>query len=169
MEHNYQQRYKNVLIRQLKSEDLEYLREWRNDPRNTQFLRKIPYITMEMQKKWFQFYLKDNSEMTFAIDETEFINGIVGSMSLYNFSEDTAEFGKILVGHPIAHGKSIGINALEAVKLIARIELDLKRLYLHVYKDNLPAVNIYKKTGFKIINEHIAANGLDEYTMSIIL
>lgn len=169
MKHNYQQKYKNVFIRQLVEEDMEYLRVWRNDPNNARFLRKIPYITSDMQQNWFQAYLADNDEMTFAIEETNVIKGIVGSMALYNFANDEAEFGKILIGDPNAHGKSVGVNALEAIKMIAKDKLNLSKLYLHVYSENEAAVKVYKKAGFKIESKHVAENGLDEYTMEVLL
>ena len=167
MEHNYQQKYKNVFIRQLKEDDLEFLRSWRNDSNNTKFLRKIPYITSDMQRNWFQTYLADKEEMTFAIEETDLINRIVGSMALYNFSNDEAEFGKILIGESNAHGKSVGVNALKAIKIVAKEYLHLKRLNLHVYTENQAAIKVYQNAGFEIVDKHIADNGLNEYTMTV--
>lgn len=167
MKHSYQKKYKNVFIRELMEMDIEQIRLWRNDSSNTRFLRKIPYITSQMQKEWFSSYLLNEKEMIFAIEEVENINGIVGSMALYNFTSTEAEFGKILIGNPIAHGKSVGRNAIEALKYVANDQLKLKRLYLHVYKDNIPAIVVYQKTGFVICDEHVGENGLLEYTMSV--
>ncbi len=169
MKHEYKNSYKNVFIRQLNENDLGFLREWRNNLNNSMFLRKIPYITSEMQQKWFQLYLTDQDELIFAIVETEQINHIVGSMALYNFTEDEAEFGKILIGESKAHGMNIGVNALIALEDIAKRELALKKLYLHVYSDNISAIKVYKKAGFEFNNEHEVDNGKLEYTMSILL
>lgn len=167
MKHKYQQQYKNVLIRQLKEDDLEFLRSWRNDSNNTKFLRPIPYITVEMQRKWFEAYLANTEEMTFAIEEIEDIHCIVGSMALYNFSGVEAEFGKILIGDSHAHGKSVGVNALEALKIIAKEKLHIQKLYLHVFMQNKTAIRVYQKVGFEIEDEHIADNGFREYTMCV--
>lgn len=167
MRHNYREKYKNVEIRQLNENDIEYLRNWRNNPDNTAFLRKIPYISPEMQSKWFQSYLSDETEMAFAIDEIDKIHRVVGSLALYNFSGVQAEVGKILVGEPNAHGLNVCVNALNAVMEITRRELSLQKIFLHVYKDNIPAVKVYKKAGFLIDSEYISDNGMIEYTMSV--
>ena len=167
MVHNYQQKYENVLIKQISEDDLEHLRVWRNDSQNTKYLRRIPYITSDMQRSWFQSYLVNKDEMIFVIEETEVINGVVGSMSLYNFVDGVAEFGKFLIGEPNAHGKSVGVNALEALKAVARDKLNLIKLYLHVYSDNEVAIKVYKDAGFDITNRRVTKSGLDEYTMEV--
>lgn len=169
MKHNYSNEYMNVRIRQLCENDIENLRSWRNDSNNTRFLRQIPFITSEMQKIWFDNYLNDNSEITFAIDEINELNRTVGSMSLYNFDGDTAEFGKILIGDNDAHGKHVGVNAIEALKKIACEDLGLSELYLHVFTDNIIAVKVYEKAGFKIIDKHQTSDGIYEYTMKLFL
>ena len=51
LKHNYLIKYKNVVLRALNEDDIEYLRTWRNDNNNSKFLRQIPYITKESQKK----------------------------------------------------------------------------------------------------------------------
>lgn len=167
MIHNYNNQCKNVVIRPLGERDLEYLRVWRNDPANTKYLRKIPYITSEMQRKWFDNYLRDETVMIFAIEEVEHIGGVVGSMALYNFEAKQAEFGSLLIGDNNAHGLKVALNALNALKRIAQNDLSLQKIYLHVYKDNLPALKVYKEAGFSITSQHISDNNLTEYIMSI--
>lgn len=167
MIHDYRYKYKNIIIRQVVEDDLEMLREWRNNPENTRFLRKIPYITKEMQKQWFCSYLSNEDELMFVIEETEDINEVVGSFSMYNFSEDKAEFGKFLVGNNNAHGKSVGLNALIAAMIISKKMLKLKKLYLHVYEKNKAAVKVYKKAGFFIDKKLISGDNEVEYKMII--
>lgn len=167
MEHNYNNQCENVVIRPLGAGDLEYLRVWRNDSANTKYLRKIPYITYEMQKNWFNNYLRDETVMVFAIEEVEHVCGLVGSMALYNFEAKQAEFGRLLIGDNNAHGLRVGLNALKALKKIAQNDLNLQKIYLHVYKDNLPALKVYKEAGFSITSQYVSDNKLTEYIMSI--
>lgn len=148
MIHNYTSKFKNVVLRPLSENDIEYLRVWRNDSNNSKYLRQIPYITPEMQKSWFNNYLNNNDEMCFSIYENEELNRIVGSLSLYEFIGRQAEFGKILIGDPEAHGKSIGCNSILAVLKIAFETLNLKKVVLHVYEENIVAKHIYEKVGF---------------------
>lgn len=166
MKHNYQKKYKNVLIRQIEQKDIEIMRQWRNNPNNSRYLRKIPFITEEMQIKWYNNYLYNTDEMCFAIEEIENLHRVVGSLSLYNFFANQAEYGKVLIGDKEAHGKNVGVNSLKAVLYIAFTTLKLKRIILHVYKENIPAVKVYTKVGFKEIDSYIA-NGLEEITMEI--
>ncbi len=148
MNHSYSIRNKNVILRALEKNDIEKLREWRNEKKNSKFLRQIPYITENAQKRWFENYLKNEDEICFAIEECEQLNRMVGSLSLYNFNGDTAEFGKILIGDKEAHGKRIGFNATYAALKIAFEVLKLKRVVLEVYEDNLAARTIYEQIGF---------------------
>ena len=166
MKHSYSISYKNVALKPISENELEYLRTWRNDPANTRYLRQIPYITPEMQKKWFDSYLANEDEMTFAICETKQLGRVVGSLSLYEFCDGEAEFGKILIGDGEAHGKSIGLNATVALLKIAFTSLKLNKVRLHVFKDNVPAVKVYAKAGFVTVDEH-ETNGMKELTMEI--
>ena len=152
MNHSYSIRNKNVFLRALEKNDIEKLRKWRNDKKNSKFLRQIPYITKDAQKRWFEKYLKNEDEICFAVEECEQLNRIVGSLSLYNFSDDTAEFGKILIGDEEAHGKKVGYNATVAALRIAFDVLKLKKIVLEVYEDNFSARTIYEQAGFQYKN-----------------
>lgn len=165
MKHSNNITYKNVLLRPLEEFDIEFLRQWRNNPSNNQYLNRIPYITPEVQKKWFYGYINNDDEMTFAIIENHELNRIVGSLSLYHFKTDECLFGKILIGDDEAHGRKIGLNATIAATRIAFEQLHLNRIMLYVYVDNFVAYNIYLKAGFKVVDEHIDESGQKEYTM----
>lgn len=166
MNHEYTAHYGNVTIRPLLAEDIELLRQWRNDKDNSKYLRQIPYITQEMQKKWFENYLQNNDEICFAIIEAQTLNRVVGSLSLYNFSDKSAEFGKILIGDVEAHGKGVGYNAIHAVLDIAFNELGLEKVFLHVYDNNKVAVHLYDKVGFKTVSSK-NVQGMKENYMEI--
>lgn len=166
MKHDFTNRYKNVYVRPLKMEDIELLRVWRNNPKNTKYLRKLQYITPEMQLSWFQKYERDSDEIAFAIEETKELRRMVGSISLYNIQDNRAECGKILVGDEEAHGRRIGCNSLKAVLQIAFNKIYLDEVYLHVYKENKAAVCTYLNAGLVIEEERETLNGL-EYVMGL--
>lgn len=167
MNHNYQIEYKNVYLRPLQGEDIENLRNWRNNPINTMYLRRIPYITQEMQTEWFEKYLKNDDEMCFAIVEKRDLNRLVGSLSLYNFGDEECLFGKILIGDKQAHGRKIGLNATIAATKIAFETLGLKKVYLYVYIDNKKAINVYQNAGFTICDVQATTDDKKEYIMAI--
>lgn len=153
MIHNYTIVSNDIILRQLKEEDIEQLRNWRNNEENTKYLRKIGYITPTQQKEWFDNYLENNDELTFAIVENKDLNRIVGSCSLYHFVDNQVEFGKILIGDSEAHGRGIGLCATKAVVEFAFKELNISKVVLECYEHNIPAQKIYKKAGFILTDE----------------
>ena len=165
MKHDYQICYENVTLRPLCKDDIENLRVWRNDPKNTRYLSKIPFITKEMQEAWFERYLSNNDEVCFAIVENRVLNRMVGSLSLHDFVEDSCFLGKILIGDVEAHGKKVGVNASIAATKIAFEQLKKKTVKLHVFVDNLVALKVYKYAGFFIVDEHETESGKKEYLM----
>lgn len=167
MQHNYAISYKNICLRPLREEDIEYLRMWRNNPENTRYLRTIPYITPQMQQAWYDGYLRNEDEMTFGIVETESLQRLIGSLSLYHFQRNQAEFGKILIGDPGAHGKKAGLHATIAALKIGVEVLGLKKIVLDVYEENGAAVHIYKKAGFQIVDSRRAEDGRQELIMEV--
>lgn len=167
MDHNYQIAYENIYLRPLSQEDIECLRNWRNNTNNTEYLSKIPYITPAMQSNWFKEYLENDDEMCFAIVERQELKRLVGSLSLYNFKDESCLFGKILIGDNDAHGRKVGINATVAAIKIAFETLRLKKIVLYVYVDNKRAIKVYRNAGFLICGEHITTDERREYIMSI--
>ena len=105
--------------------------------------------------------------MCFAIVEICDLNRIVGSLCLYDFSQDSCFFGKILVGDEEAHGRKIGLNATKAAVKLAFEQLRMKEIKLYVYSENKCALKVYKKAGFIVLNEHNTEDEKKEYTMII--
>lgn len=167
MQHNHDYSYQNIYLRPLCVADLEYLRIWRNNPENTHYLRAIPYITPQMQKSWYDGYLRNEDEMTFGIVETETLQRLIGSLSLYHFQGNQAEFGKILIGDSEAHGKNAGLHATIAALKIGFEVLGLKRIVLDVYEENGAAVHIYKKAGFRTVDSRWTEDGRQELVMEV--
>lgn len=167
MTHNYSNSYRNVSIRPLSAKDIENIRVWRNDPANGKYLSQINTITPEMQQEWFDNYVKDPETIFWAIDESASLSRMVGSAALYEISENSALFGKILIGDNEAHGKHVGVNATIAILQIAFDIMRLNTVTLYVYSDNVPAVKVYTKAGFKIIDKHMTSENRTEYTMEI--
>lgn len=168
MQHQYSIECKNIRLNPLMEDDIEYLRMWRNDSNNTTYLRKLEYITEQMQLKWWKQYLENEDELCFSIVEIEDINNIVGSASLYNFHNNQAEFGKFLIGDERAHGKGVGYWALMAILKLAFTTLNMEKIVLECHENNTPALHIYKKAGFKIVDSHEFIDGCSEYDMELL-
>lgn len=159
MEHHYCAEYQNIKIRPLKKDDIEMLRVWRNDTDQTIFLRNIGHITKEMQENWYESYLKDPDVLTFAVEETEKVNHMVGSLALYNFHGEEAEIGRLQIGDLNARGMGIGGKSFVLAMKIGFQKLGLKRIYASVHQENLAAYKSYLKIGFQVCGSHPAPAG----------
>jgi len=163
MKHNYHVQCENVELRPLQRDDIEALRIWRNDASNSRYIRKLPEITPEAQASWFEAECEDNSSLTFAIcvdDE------LVGSVSLYDLTDSSAEFGRLMVGK--SKGKGIGRKATLATLDVAFNMLHLDNVKAEVSVDNMPALVIYVRVGFCITGKSFnEAAQMDEYKIEI--
>ena len=159
MDHDFSIQSKNVMIRPLERKDIEQLRLWRNDPEKTKYLRQIGKITYQMQEQWFENYLKNPDEITFAIDETEELKRLVGSVSLYNFRGQVAEAGRIQIGDGSAHGRGIASISMALISKIGFGKLGLKKIVASVHRENIAAYKSYMKIGFHVVGCHQASMG----------
>ena len=138
---------KNVWLREIDGDDLGRIVTWRNDPEISKcfFTKKL---SLKSQKPWFRRYLKDRSDLTYIIAQTE-DSTICGMIALYNIDGTKAEVGRtIVISDHRGHG-----YAGEALSLILKLAFETLRLdevYLSVYAWNKPAIKMYRKAGFKV-------------------
>lgn len=166
MRHDFLISYKNVKLRPLELFDIESLRIWRNNPDNTEYLTKIPFITKEMQLAWYRKYLDNLDEICFAIEEIDELKRLVGSLSLYCLHNDYCFLGRILIGEDSAHGKGVGTNATIAAANFAFDKLKVNEVRLCVFSDNIVGYKVYQRAGFRVVDVHLNEIGKEEYTMS---
>lgn len=159
MRHNYYGEHLNVALKPLNEDNLESLRVWRNNTEQTKFLRPIGEITPEMQQNWFRSYLDNPQDIVFGIYETEKLNRLVGSLSLYDIKDGRAEIGKIQVGDSEAHGMGIGRTSLIIAMKIGFEILGLREIYASVHQDNVTARTNDLRIGFRIVGSHPSCVG----------
>ena len=166
MKHSFSAKYKNILLRPIYENDLESLRIWRNDSNLSEYLTKLDYITPEMQKAWYKRDNEDKNTYTFAIAETHTIGRVIGSVALYNFYDTTAEFGRAMIGEPLARGKGYGFLATVLALQLGFECFNLQTITASVHEDNIAAIKAYEKSGFKICGKHQYKH--DGYELEII-
>lgn len=116
----------------------------------------------EMHEEW----RKDFKNMTFCILNKQ-TREPIGDINLFD-SEEFKNRPEISIMIGEHSGKGFGTEASQLLLDFAFKKLKLSEVNLSVYKDNLPAVGLYKKLGFDIIGEiKDKDNNREEYLMKI--
>lgn len=134
---------------QLKDFDITTLElsfNWLQDPQLKQ-LTESPEITTSAQMNWFRNLPFDDTYWIKAVYFNETSVGVVGLKKIDHLTKQAEYFGYI--GDKQFWGQGIGQWMLD--KCIERaIELALELIYLQVIVENITAINLYVKKGFKI-------------------
>lgn len=147
MEHSYNTKIQDILLKPMTREDAERYRVLRYKYR--EWFGTQSYISKEQQKKWYSRYLIDPNEFMFSIYDTS--GNFIGGNSLYHidFKNVQCEYGRIIVDTDYS-GRGYGLKATLGAIEIAREYLGLKRICLEVKEENVKAIKIYCKAGFSI-------------------
>jgi diamine N-acetyltransferase len=153
---------KTVILRPLKTEDRAKYHEWMNN-RDLVHLNTIYYpISDHNQQDWFDQVSRQRDSFIFSIQDS--LEGtLVGSCSLRNVHERhrSAEL-QIRIGEVSAQGRGLGTEAVGLLTDFGFNDLNLNRVYLHVFQDNDRAIQTYTKCGFVqegVLRENCFVNG----------
>ncbi|HLP49080.1 MAG TPA: GNAT family N-acetyltransferase [Candidatus Kapabacteria bacterium] len=144
-----------IKLRLLEKSDLPITLKWRNKKNVKKWFFYSEMVTRETHNNWFEEYLKNNDDYVYIIEEEGAFNKPIGQISIYNidWNLSRAELGRLMIGEEKARGKGFAKQAVKLLVSISDIYFGINELYLSVYKDNLPAIHIYEKCGFKKTKE----------------
>ena len=124
---------------------------WLRDVENNPFIEsaRVDYSLAELMD-YVESKL-DNPDVRFWGIFTE-LDEFIGTIKLdpIDFKQGRAWLG-VMIGDRSQRGKGYGQSALQQVAEYSLVTLELKELFLGVHKDNLPALNLYLKQGFEVI------------------
>lgn len=133
-------------LRQPTSLDIRRTFHWLQ---NETLRREFQMASRPEPAQHFNYWRKlrdDNTQRVYAI---YYEGRHVGNCGLKNIDVTNAESELwIYLGDEAERGKGVAKAAIKELQHTARLELKCKRMYLHVAKDNLPAVHLYVATGF---------------------
>ena len=141
-----------IFIRKLKKSDLKKLVKFRNKKiiwkltGGSGFSKKF---TINDEIEWFKKVNKKKNRLNLAICLEE---KYIGNIYFTNIKKSSAEF-HIFIGENSLWGKGIGLKSMILSLDFLRINLDIKKIYLKVNKENTSAIKLYKKCGFKVKKE----------------
>jgi len=132
-----------IRLREIQESDLAFLNQCRNKPSVSRQLNLFQPQSLERERQWL---LTPKNEIHFLIvaGKTE----AIGQVSLIHFShkDKKAEFTIFL--DDTFWGRGYGKTATRLMLHYAFTELNLHKIYLHVYEGNERARNMYKSIGF---------------------
>lgn len=130
----------------LKLCDLDRLFDWINSRELVLFNSNYRPISENEHLQWFN-ELSTNNPYTFGIYSST--RELIGTCQLkeINYIHRCAEL-QIRIGDSNYRGKGFGSKAIQELLKIGFGDINLNRVYLHVFENNLPAIRAYEKTGF---------------------
>jgi UDP-4-amino-4,6-dideoxy-N-acetyl-beta-L-altrosamine N-acetyltransferase len=136
-----------VELTRLRPEDSSLLFAWINDRALVTLNAPFRRVSPEEHDAWFEQIQQRADVRIFAIREDD---RLVGSCQLHSIHRvhRSAEL-QIRVGAEDARGRGIGHEALQQLLRFGFDELDLHRIYLHVFATNNPAIRLYERAGFR--------------------
>lgn len=140
----------NIILRRIEEKDIEMIRKWRNDPKISQYMSFRDYITLQMQKKWFEKINNENNYFFIInIDYTD-----VGMVDVKNidYGQKVAEGGIFIYDDKYLNS----IYPLFASYLVINFVFDtlkLEKFKAQIMEDNKRAIRYNKSLGFKPTDE----------------
>lgn len=162
-----------IILRPLKTEDLEKTHQWRNNLELIKLTQGIRFPkTLEMDKDWFENALNDksNRNIYFGVDEIE-TNEYIGIIQLNNidYISGTASWG-FMIGETKNQSKGIGTEFSSLIFNYVFNYLNLRKITSYIVGNNAVSIKLFKKMGFNeegILRNHYFVNG--EYHDVIIM
>jgi RimJ/RimL family protein N-acetyltransferase len=138
-----------VVLTPLREEDSDRLFAWIND--RALVLLNAPFrpVARAAHDVWFETVQRDPSRVIRAIRDAP-DGPVLGTCQLHDLHpiHRTAEL-QIRIGAATARGRGVGTASVRRLLALAFGELDLHRVFVHVFTTNVPAIRLYQKIGFR--------------------
>lgn len=133
-----------VVLTRLTHNKIEMVRNWRNDPKISQFMEYQEYITPEMQEKWFQ-KIDNKHNFYFVASFAEEEIGLINIKDI-DYEKKTGEGGMFIYDErywnsDVSFRLSLCCGDFEFE------ELGIQRHLLHIRKSNKRAIDYNKAFG----------------------
>ncbi|CAK9884056.1 MAG: Spermidine N(1)-acetyltransferase [Candidatus Erwinia impunctatus] len=141
-----------VRLRPLEREDLHYVHQLDNNASVMRYWFEEPYEAFVELSDLYDKHIHDQSERRFVVESEGNKVGLVELVEI-NHIHRRAEFQIII--EPASQGRGLASKAAKLAMEYGFSVLNLYKLYLIVDKENVKAIHIYTKLGFKIEGELI--------------
>lgn len=136
-----------IKLKTLTEDDLETLRNWRNDPQISQFMNTNEHITKEMQIKWFSKVLASKDNQYFVIYQE---NTPAGVVNFINYDKETKSAEAAIYLDPKLQNSTLGIASNISFIEICFDKFGITTLNAEVLAHNKRALRFNLSLGYKI-------------------
>ncbi|MDR0919478.1 MAG: UDP-4-amino-4,6-dideoxy-N-acetyl-beta-L-altrosamine N-acetyltransferase [Oscillospiraceae bacterium] len=166
--HNLQ---RNITYRKSTIADAEQIVKWRNQENIYKWFINRRTITLQEHINWFNNNVLNEKVIQFIFSADEKDIGVF-SFGELNYIDKNCEY-EIYIGEQDFFGKGIGTLVTKSALKIAFNELNMHKVYLRVYSENIGAVKAYRNSGFTVegvLKEQVFINNkyFDIIMMSVI-
>jgi putative acetyltransferase len=141
----------DIVIRAARPSDCEGIASLGDNPGYRWGTLRLPHQTPEATRKWLEG-INPSNNISLVVEHAGRIIGNGGFERLQGRRSHVAYLGMGL--HDDFHGRGIGSRLLRELIAIADDWLNLRRIELTVYVDNVPAIGLYKRNGFEVEGTH---------------
>ena len=141
-------------LRELEIRDNIYMLEWMEDKTITSNFRlNLENVSIDRVNEFINKSKTDTANKHYAIvnEQDEYL----GTVSLKNIDNTNKNAELAIVLRRSAIGKNIGMQATQEVVNIAFNKLGLQKVFLNVLSENIRAIKMYEKVGFRFEGEFI--------------
>jgi len=154
-------------LRRIERQDIPTFVRWFGDPQVREYLLMNRPISTAEEERWFERQLDRHDAEMFAIEAavdstgsatagstvqisaaTQWVHIGNGGLESVNWTHRFAELG-IVIGEKEYWNRGFGTDAVRTLVRYGFQEMNLHRIYLHVYEDNARAIRAYEKCGFQ--------------------
>lgn len=143
---------KGIRLRAVEREDIPRFVRWLNDPEVIRYITINSPFSQAMEEKWFdhQLAIPTTEGQTLAVEVSVGDNWVhIGNTGLHKVEpvNNTAEFG-LLLGEKDYWHKGYGRYTTELMLKHGFEDMNLNRIYLNVFSENVFAIKAYEAAGF---------------------
>ena len=116
-----------------------------NDNNVARLLGRTKTVTEEGELNWIRMNLENKAPVFSMIEKSS--GKFIGNIELMDVHDEEAELGITITAS--MQDKGYGTESVPAIVDYGMKELSLKRIFLRVFPDNLRAIHVYEKCGFR--------------------
>ncbi|MBD3195877.1 MAG: GNAT family N-acetyltransferase [Candidatus Lokiarchaeota archaeon] len=155
-----------LYLRKINSDDIEFLYNSLGEENIIKYMSLGPLYSLKQAKNLLNKYLdywENNKQFNYIIELREGqAKNKIGVISIWNISwlHERSEIGIWMI--PSHWNKGYGTRALEMIKTISFVYIELNRLEAHIVDQNQSSNKLFSKSGFKkegILKEYINLRG----------